>query len=89
MAEQIFSKDLTNPGYGDDKMDRHDFAIKGELTVTITLNEYRMLVQQQGAYEKKLEEVREHNAELWSENQKLKGTIETLKSNLDDGGDDE
>lgn len=89
MTECIFSKDITNPGYGEDKMNRHDFAIKGELTVTITLNEYRMLVQQQGAYEKKLEEREKRNTELWAENQKLKGTIETLKSNLDDGGDGE
>lgn|GEM_PF-4335013 len=83
MAEQQFSKQILDPGYGPDHVDRHDFVCKGELTVRITLNEYRALVQQQGAYEKKLKEKEDRNSELWSENARLKQTIETLRQGLE------
>ena len=89
MAEQTFGKTITDSAYyGESKSSRHDFVGKSELTVTITLAEYRMLVQQQGSYEKKLKEKEDAYNKLWSENNKLKQTIETLRAGLAEDGEE-
>lgn len=89
MAEQTFGKAIVDSGYyGSEKVLKHDFVGKSELTVTITLSEYRMLVQQEGAYEKKLKEKEERNTELLLENSKLKQTIEALRENLEGDGEE-
>lgn len=89
MAEQTFGKTITDSVYyGENKSSRHDFVGKSELTVTITLAEYRMLVQQQGSYEKKLKEKEDAYNKLWSENNKLKQTIETLRAGLAEDGEE-
>lgn len=88
MAEQVFSKTVENGGWGDTATQKNDFAAEGELLVTITLSEYRMLVQQQGAYEKKLEEKKAENSKLWSENQKLRQTLDTLRDGLEGDGEE-
>ena len=88
MAEQVFSKTIENGGWGDTATQKHDFAAQDELLVTITLSEYRMLVQQQGAYEKRLDEKDQEKNRLLSENQKLKQVIETLREGLGEDGEE-
>lgn len=83
MAEQVFSKTVQDGGWGDDKTVKHDFAAQDELLVTITLSEYRFLIKQQGFYEKKLDEKEKSNSELYSENLKLKNTLDMLRDGLE------
>lgn len=88
MAEQVFSKTVENAGWGEGATSKHDFVGECELTVTITLSEYRMLVQQKGAYEKKLKECEDEKSKYRSENNKLRQTIETLREGLEGDGEE-
>lgn len=70
----ILDKKLNNYGRND------DFVAPKELTVTITLAEYRMLVANNA---KHTEECDKYQKKVWaleSENKKLKETLEALKS---------
>lgn len=80
MAEQTFGKTIADTTYyGEEKSSKHDFVGKSELTVTITLAEYRKLLRQSGAYEDKIHELEKRKGELIVENGKLKEAIEALK----------
>jgi hypothetical protein len=84
MAEFTYSKTVENAGWGDDKVTVDDFVAGDELTVTITLHEYRNLIKAQGGYERKLKEKEDRNTDLVVENSRLKATIETMRESLGD-----
>lgn len=70
----ILDKKLQNYGKN------NDFVAPKELTVTITLAEYRELVSRDSKSSSEFEKLRDQNWKLESENKKLKETIETLKA---------
>lgn len=70
----ILDKKLQNYGRN------HDFVAPKELTVTITLAEYRELVSSDSKSSSEYEKLRNEKWALEAENKKLKETIETLKA---------
>lgn len=66
---QVLDKKLRDYGGHD------NFVAPRELTVTITLNEYRSLVMAKGAYDKAIENLR-------SNNYKLEQQVQTLTNKL-------
>lgn len=70
----ILDKKLQNYGKN------HDFVAPKELTVTITLAEYRELVSSDSKSSSEYEKLRDKVWKLEAENKKLKETIEALKS---------
>jgi len=63
---------------------QYDFSLPSELTVTITLNEYRALILAKGDYEKKFEEKDKIAFERYKEIEKLKEENANLKEKLCD-----
>lgn len=57
-----------------------DFVAPRELTVTITLSEYRELVASDSKHSSELEKLRSEKWKLESENKQLKDALETLKT---------
>lgn len=72
MAEQIFRKDCAW------KCD-HDFIGADEITVTITLAEYRELVKADSTWENKYRELNGRNDELRTRVEELERKINTYK----------
>ena len=70
----ILDKKLQNYGRN------NDFVAPKELTVTITLAEYRELVSKDSKYSSECDKLRDKVYKLDAENKKLKETIETLKT---------
>lgn len=70
----ILDKKLQNYGKN------HDFVAPKELTVTITLAEYRELVSSDSKSASEYQKLRDEKWALEAENKKLKETIEALKS---------
>lgn len=66
---QVLDKKLRDYGNHD------DFVAPRELTVTITLNEYRSLVMAKGAYDKTIDDLR-------TKNYKLEQQVQTLTNKL-------
>lgn len=66
---QVLDKKLRDYGNHD------DFVAPRELTVTITLNEYRSLVMAKGAYDKTIDDLR-------NKNYKLEQQVQTLTNKL-------
>lgn len=66
---QVLDKKLRDYGNHD------DFVAPRELTVTITLNEYRSLVMAKGAYDKTIDDLR-------NKNYKLEQQVQTLTDKL-------
>lgn len=62
--------------YGDNK----DFVAPRELTVTITLAEYRALVSSDSKSRAEIDDLRSAKWKLEAENKKLKDALETLKT---------
>lgn len=57
-----------------------DFVAPAELTVTITLSEYRDLVKTSATHSSELEKLRNEKWKVESENRQLKDALETLKT---------
>lgn len=79
VCETLLSKKLDSYNSND-----NDFIASGEITVTITLSEYRELVESKA---RKNFEIDEANADKWkreNENAELKKEIERLKQQLYD-----
>jgi hypothetical protein len=72
-----------NTGYSDS---HNNYVLPKEITVTITLNEYRKLVEENSKADYKLNALRE---EKNNEINKLKEEIERLKKKFFDDDDDE
>ena len=85
MAEQIFKKET---GWGGGTSD--NFIGEDEITVTITLNEYRELVKEVALKEYDLQKEREKTSEANRKAQSYKEKLESLieKLNGDDGDED-
>ena len=85
MAEQIFKKET---GWGGETSD--NFIGEDEITVTITLNEYRNLVKEVASKEYDLQKEREKTSEANRKAQSYKDKLESLieKLNGDDGDED-
>lgn len=72
----------------DTKLDRYDYdarsnmTVQGELTVTITLHEYRDLVSKVATREYDISEANKNKYERDSENKRLKEEISKLKAEL-------
>lgn len=64
-------------------MSNCDFKVKNELMVTITLYEYRSLVQYKASYDGKLNEARERASKAESDFNELKNKYEKLKTAYD------
>lgn len=61
---------------------KDNFAISNELTVTITLNEYRNLVRTAAAGDIRVKDLENQKSKLYSENCDLKKQLEALKEVL-------
>ena len=59
-----------------------DFTAPQELTVTITLNEYRDLIRRTAMSDAKINEANVKRYEIESENEKLKKEIDSLKEKI-------
>ncbi len=58
----------------------HNFIATGEITVTITLSEYRELVKSAATAETRIEKIRNKNNDLVQENTSLKNSLNLLRS---------
>ncbi len=76
MAEQTFKK---NTEYCDEK---NNYIGDGEITVTITLSEYRELVSVKAMNDKLIDEANKDRYSRESENQRLKKENDELKAEL-------
>ena len=96
-ADIVLDKKLDKTGYSDgSKM--NDFIASQELTVTITLSEYRNLVKEYATKQSDIkkaeddrykrntenEELKKKNEELKAENYELKTTVDKLKEENDE-----
>ena len=70
----------SSTAYGGGGMDNADFLVEGELTVTITLREYRDLIASnaKAKTQKELDETRSRWMEAYQERDKLKATVANL-----------
>ena len=66
-------------GYGDNA---DNYVIEKELTVNITLNEYRKLVRNNAVSEDRYNKLQDENWKIKKENEKLKEETEILKNEL-------
>lgn len=94
ICEQVLGKKLDSMGYGNESSIK-DFAVANELTVTITLAEYRKLLNDvavsdyrisqeiKGRYEREAQ-----NRKLAEENASLKTELYELKKKYDGISDD-
>lgn len=90
MAEQKFKKEVVTDGYND-TISKHDFVADCELTVTITLAEYRELVETKATCDRKIKEADDKRIEHYSkanalekENSDLKKELYDLQKKLED-----
>lgn len=61
---------------------KHNFTLPNELTVTITLGEYRMLVSHEANRQEIIDKERKERMEYYFENEKLKKENASLKEKL-------
>lgn len=76
MAEQTFKK---NTEYGDEK---NNYIGDGEITITITLSEYRELVSVKAVKDKLVDDANKDKYNMQFENQRLKKENDELKAEL-------
>lgn len=76
MADQTFKKDVDYPDV------KENYVIEGELTVKITLAEYRELVSAKALKDKAVKDLESEKYEMYRENEKLKKQNEELKHEL-------
>jgi len=60
----------------------YDFVLPSELTVTVTLMEYRSLITAKGEYDKEIERQKDEHYKQWKEIEKLKAENEKLKEKV-------
>lgn len=83
MAEQVsnqpvyYTKEFSSYGNSVD-----NFVANQEITVTVTLNEYRELIKANAVSQNKLNESKTKHFEVTRENEKLKTEIQELKSKV-------
>lgn len=61
---------------------KHDFTLPNELTVTITLDEYRMLVKHEATRQTIIDKKEKERMDYYFENEKLKKENASLKEKL-------
>ena len=89
MAEQVFRKDTEthySGNYGgvdyNTKDEHNDYAGKSELTVTITLHEYRQMVWELAKHNELVERKEKEARDARIERDELKKQVDTLKEML-------
>lgn len=94
ICEQVLEKKLDRMGYGNESSIK-DFAVSNELTVTITLAEYRKLLSDVATSEYRISqetkdrfEREAQNRKLTEENASLKAELYELKKKYDGVSDD-
>lgn len=76
MADSKFSKEVDYP------LDQNDFVLDKEITVTITLHEYRKLVENDATTKSRIEEANTEKWNLRKENEELKKQVAELKDKI-------
>lgn len=81
---ELFEKKMVSSYCGQTKEQdiKDNFSISNELTVTITLNEYRNLIRTAAAGDIRVKDLENRNSKLYSENCDLKKQLEALKEVL-------
>ena len=69
-------------GSWDEGCFKHNFTLPSELTVTITLDEYRMLVKHEAARQAIIDKKEKERMDYYFENEKLKKENASLKEKL-------
>ena len=90
MAEQKFKKEVVSDSYSD-TISKYDFVAENEITVTITLAEYRELIGVKATCDRKIKEADDKRIEYYSkantlekENSDLKKELYDLQKKLED-----
>ena len=76
MADNKFSKEV------DYSLDQNDFVLDNEITVTITLHEYRELVENDATSKTRIEEANNEKWKYYRENEELKKQVAELKDRI-------
>ena len=76
MADNKFSKEV------DYSLDQNDFVLDNEITVTITLNEYRKLVENNATSTARIDEANNEKWKYYRENEELKKQVAELKDRI-------
>lgn len=76
MADNKFSKEV------DYSLDQNDFVLDNEITVTITLHEYRELVENNATSKARIEDADNEKWKYYRENEELKKKVVELKDRI-------
>lgn len=76
MADTKFSKEV------DYSLNKNDFVLDNEITVTITLNEYRELVENNATSKARIDEANNEKWKYYRENEELKKQVAELKDRI-------
>lgn len=76
MADNKFSKEV------DYSLDQNDFVLDNEITVTITLHEYRELVENDATSTARIDEANNEKWKYYRENEELKKQVAELKDRI-------
>ena len=76
MADNKFSKEV------DYSLNQNDFVLDNEITVTITLHEYRELVENDATSKARIEDANNEKWKYYRENEELKKQVAELKDRI-------
>ena len=76
MADNKFSKEV------DYSLNQNDFVLDNEITVTITLHEYRELVENNATSKARIEDANNEKWKYYRENEELKKQVAELKDRI-------
>lgn len=76
MADNKFSKEV------DYSLNQNDFVLDNEITVTITLHEYRELVENNATSKARIEDANSEKWKCYRENEELKKQVAELKDRI-------
>lgn len=76
MADNKFSKEV------DYSLNQTDFVLDNEITVTITLHEYRELVEHNATSKARIDEANNEKWKYYRENEELKKQVAELKDRI-------
>lgn len=76
MADNKFSKEV------DYSLNQNDFVLDNEITVTITLHEYRELVENNATSKVRIDEANNEKWKYYRENEELKKQVAELKDRI-------
>ena len=76
MADTKFSKEV------DYSLNKNDFVLDNEITVTITLNEYLELVENNATSKARIDEANNEKWKYYRENEELKKQVAELKDRI-------